>query len=120
MSEIAIRLFDTTLEQPAASVKVSLEVEAPDGAWRPAGRGVTNEAGSVAFARIPVGSTSRLVGAPVAGYRLSCAIGVYFARTGAPGAFPKLMIHFADDGGGPAPRLRIEVGPRAYRVIRED
>ena len=45
MSAITTHVLDTSRGLPAAGIRVTLEVQFPDGAWKPSGRAVTDADG---------------------------------------------------------------------------
>jgi 5-hydroxyisourate hydrolase len=45
MSAISTHVLDTSRGQPAAGIRVKLEVQFPDGAWQPLGKGLTDAEG---------------------------------------------------------------------------
>ncbi len=45
MSAITTHVLDTSRGQPAPGIRVKLDVQFPDGAWQPLGRGLTDSDG---------------------------------------------------------------------------
>lgn len=85
MNRLTTHVLDTSLGQPAAGVAILLEREL-DGHWQPLARGLTDGDGRLAPV-IPEG-----IGA--GHYRLSAALGEYFAASGRDTLYGNASIDF--------------------------
>ena len=109
MSAITTHILDTSMGRPASGVAVRLEFEAIEG-WKQIGGGMTDKDGrlrDLSDKDIDAGN-----------YRLSFAVGEYFARNGAKCFFPEVTITFAVENAGEHYHVPLLVSPWSYSTYR--
>lgn len=112
VNAITTHVLDQSLGKPATNVKVQLEWETPEGAWRFVGRGVTDDDGRCRGLH-PDGQ-SLLAGR----YRLTFDTGVYFARLGVPAFYPEVQIQFEVKDPGQHFHVPLLLSPFGYSTYR--
>lgn len=111
MTTITTHVLDTARGRPAAGVAVTLSARAGD-AWTELARAATGPDG-----RVPNLLPARASAAPGATYRLSFAVGDYFASQQVAAFFPVAEVVFrpADEGHVHVPLLLSPFGYTTYR-----
>ena len=107
MSKITTHVLDTALGKPAGGIAVALEAN-QDGRWSPLASGVTDADGRC---------QGLIDHAPVGNYRLTFAVGEYFARADRTSIYPEITItfHCAGEGHYHLPLLLSDNGYTTYR-----
>lgn len=109
MSTISTHILDTALGQPAAGVAIRLEQKSADG-WLPLAQGVTNADGRL----------GDLTPQPLAAghYRLTAAIGDYFAADRREALYISAQIDFAIAAHGGHYHLPFLISPWSWSTYR--
>nr|WP_256464656.1 hydroxyisourate hydrolase [Erwinia amylovora] len=109
VSTISTHILDTALGKPAAGVVIVLEQQSADG-WRPLAQGVTNADGRF----------GDLTPQPLAAgsYRLTAAIGDYFAAAGREALYISAQIDFAIAAPGSHYHLPFLISPWSWSTYR--
>jgi 5-hydroxyisourate hydrolase len=108
---ITTHVLDTSLGRPAEGVPVLLEREAAQ-SWEPIGRGETDEDGRLR-SLIADG-----VAVPPGTYRLVFDTRRYFARTGAVGFYPSVIVMFEVRAGAGHYHVPLLLSPFGYSTYR--
>lgn len=109
MSTISTHILDTALGKPAAGVAIRLEQKSADG-WLPLAQGVTNVDGRL---------SDLTPQALAAGhYRLTAAIGDYFAAAGREALYLSAQIDFAIAAHGGHYHLPFLISPWSWSTYR--
>ena len=109
MSAITTHILDTSAGRPASGVSIRLEHETAGG-WHEIGSGVTDADGRLRTLTDSDIETGK--------YRLTFAIGEYFARNGAKCFFPEVTITFAVEDAGEHYHVPLLVSPFGYSTYR--
>lgn len=108
-SFITTHVLDAARGAPAAGVAVVLE-KAADGGWEPVGSGVTDDDGRVRDLgpeRLPSGT-----------YRLTFAVGDYFAASNTESFYPEVVVTCRIDAEQAHYHVPILLSPFAYSTYR--
>lgn len=108
-SFITTHVLDAARGAPAAGVAVVLE-KAADGGWEPVGSGVTDDDGRVRDLgpdQLPSGT-----------YRLTFAVGDYFAASGTESFYPEVAVTCRIDAEQAHYHVPILLSPFAYSTYR--
>ena len=107
MSRITTHVLDTVRGKPAAGVRVRLELER-DGAWIEVGRSATDADGRCKDLAPDAGAGR---------YRITFAVGEYFASAGRMSIYPEISIAFLC-GGEEHYHLPLLVSDNGYTTYR--
>lgn len=111
MSAITTHVLDTSRGRPAASVPVTLEIEAAGG-WVLVGKGVTNADG-----RLP-DLVSNEINLEPGVYRLIFDTATYFAAQGTDGFYPLVTIIFKFEDPAQHYHVPLLLNPFGYSTYR--
>jgi 5-hydroxyisourate hydrolase len=108
MNGISTHVLDTARGEPARGVRVLLERAGADGAWSPAGEGVTDANGRIA----------QLLTAPLeaGAYRLTFFTGEYFE--GQQHFHPEVAVHFLVNDTSAHYHVPLLLSPYGYTTYR--
>lgn len=109
MSTLSTHILDIALGRPAAGVAVKLEREDGNG-WQPLAEAATNDDG-----RIPAFTPQAL---PPGRYRLTAAIGDYFAAAGRESLYVSAQLDFVIGAAGGHYHLPFLIAPGSWSTYR--
>lgn len=117
MSEITTHVLDLARGTPAAGIDVTLERGDARGAYARVGHATTDADGRVASFGAPTTAGEAAGSAPVR-YRLTFAVGAYFAAQGVACFCPEIPVVFDAAPGTPRYHVPLLVSPFGYSTYR--
>lgn len=111
MSAISTHVLDVAQGKPAAGIPVSLEVKGADGAWHPAGKGITNQDGRCADLVSPEKMAPGI-------YRLTWETEEYLLRSDRPAFFPQVVAVFTVADAQQRYHIPLLLSPYGYSTYR--
>lgn len=111
MTSISTHVLDLAQGKPAAGIPVSLEMRGADGAWHPAGHGITNQDGRCA----DLASSEKMSAGT---YRLTWETEEYLLRSSRPAFFPQVVAIFTVTGEQQRYHIPLLLSPYGYSTYR--
>lgn len=110
---ISTHILDTSRGKPAAGVSVTLEIREGESSWKPVGSGTTDNDGRVK-SLLPEGKSAPDVGT----YRVSFAVGAYYASRNEQGFYPSVSIEFIVRSSEEHYHVPLLLNPYGYSTYR--